>query len=176
MSELGAHYLEDVQRRFRSLKKLADDAIAQIERDFFTVLGSEDNSVAVIVKHVSGNMRSRWRDFRTSDGEKAGRDRDREFTVQESKADLLEAWEGGWATLFGALAGLEPRHLLQNVTIRGEAHTVLEAINRQLSHYAYHVGQIVLLAKHFCGAAWRSLSIPKGESAAFNRTFAKDEV
>lgn len=173
MDELGAHYLRDVQRRFQSLKTLADDAISQAESDFFTVLGSEDNSVAVIVKHVSGNMRSRWRDFLTSDGEKPGRDRDREFVAQESQEVLLEAWERGWATLFEALAGLEPHHLLHTVTIRGEAHAVLEAINRQLNHYAYHVGQIVLLAKHFCGKTWRSLSIPKGESAAFNRTFAK---
>ncbi len=175
MDELGAHYLQDIQRRFRSLKTLADDAIAQAESDFFTVLGSEDNSVAVIVKHVSGNMRSRWRNFLTSDGEKAERDRDLEFVIQESKEVLLEAWERGWATLFGALEGLEPHHLLQHVTIRGEAHTVLEAVNRQLSHYAYHVGQIVFLAKHLCGAAWRSLSIPKGESAAFNQTFAKGQ-
>ena len=175
MTELGAHYLRDIQRHFQSLKNLADNAIAQAERDFFTVLGSEDNSVAVIVKHMSGNMRSRWRDFLTSDGEKGERDRDREFVIQESKEDLLEAWERGWTTLFEALAGLEPQHLLQHVTIRGEAHAVLEAINRQLSHYAYHVGQIVLLAKHFCGETWRSLSIPKGESAAFNQTFAKDQ-
>ena len=168
MNELGAHYLGDVQRHFQSLKNLADDAIAQAESDFFTALGDEDNSIAVIVKHISGNMRSRWRDFLTSDGEKAERDRDREFIVQESKEDLLEAWERGWTTLFGALAGLGSHHLLQRITIRGEAHTVLEAVNRQLSHYAYHVGQIVLLAKHFCGAAWRSLSIPRGGSAAFN--------
>ncbi len=175
MDELRAHYLRDVQRHFQSLKTLADDAIAQAESDFFTVLGSEDNSVAVIVKHVSGNMTSRWRGFLTNDGEKAERDRDREFIVQESKEVLLEAWERGWVTLFEALEELEPQHLLQHVTIRGEAHTVLEAINRQLSHYAYHVGQIVFLAKHFCGEAWRSLSIPKGESAAFNRTFTKGQ-
>ena len=174
MDELGAHYLIDIQRRFQSLKTLANDAISQVESDFFTVLGNEDNSVAVIVKHMSGNMMSRWRDFLTSDGEKVERDRDLEFVIQESKEVLLEAWEKGWATLFEALEGLEPQHLLQHVTIRGELHMVLEAINRQLSHYAYHVGQIVLLAKHFCGAAWRSLSIPKGESAAFNQTFAKN--
>lgn len=173
MSKLGAHVLESVYHRFKSLKKLADAATIQVEEDFFTLLASEDNSIAIIVKHVSGNMTSRWRDFLTSDGEKPERDRDREFVVQETKEDLLETWEAGWATLFETLDSLDPEHLLQSVTIRGESHTVLEAINHQLAHYAYHVGQIVLLAKHFCGNAWRSLSIPKGESAAFNQTFGK---
>ena len=176
MDEVAAYYLDDVRHRFRSLKKLADHAMAQAEEGFFTVLAAQGNSIAIIVKHMSGNMRSRWRDFLRSDGEKPERDRDREFIVQESQEVLLAAWEAGWTVLFEALERLEPHHLLQRVTIRGEPHTVLEAINRQLSHYAYHVGQIVLLAKHFCGAAWRPLSIPKGESEAFNQTFAKNQV
>ncbi len=168
VDEVRAQYLGNIHHHFKSLKKLADVAIVQVEEDFFTLLASEDNSNAIIVKHVSGNMTSRWRDFLTSDGEKPERGRDREFVVQESKEDLLEAWETGWATLFETLDSLDPEHLLQSVTIRGESHTVLEAINRQLAHYAYHVGQIVLLAKHFCGDTWRLLSIPRGESAAFN--------
>ena len=176
MDEVAAYYLDDVRHRFRSLKKLADHAIAQAEEDFFTVLAAQDNSIAIIVKHMSGNMKSRWHDFLHSDGEKSERDRDGEFIVRESQEVLLVAWEAGWTVLFRALAGLEPHHLLQRITIRGEPHTVLAAINRQLSHYAYHVGQIVLLAKHFCGAAWRPLSIPKGKSAAFNRAFTKDQV
>ena len=176
MDEVGAYYLTDVHRRFRSLKALADHAMAQAEEDFFTVLAAQDNSIAIIVKHMSGNMRSRWRDFLHSDGEKPERDRDREFIVQESQEVLLVAWEAGWTVLFRALDSLEPHHLLQSVTIRGELHTVLEAISRQLSHYAYHVGQIVLLAKHFCGEMWRSLSIPKGKSEAFNQTFAKHQT
>lgn len=167
MTRLGEHYLEDVRGRFASLKNLADAALNQAEADFFTETGSEDNSLAVLVKHLSGNMVSRWGDL-TRDGESGARDRDAEFVVQESRDELLARWERGWRTLFTALDAQTAETLLTTVTIRGEAHTILAAIDRQLSHYAYHVGQIVLLAKHFQGPAWETLSIPRGGSAAFN--------
>lgn len=165
---LGEAYLTDVRGRFVSLKRLADAALAQAETDFFTVTGPEDNSLAVIVKHLSGNMVSRWENLH-SDGESPDRDRDAEFVASESRDELLAGWETGWATLFRALGGLAADGLLSTVTIRGEPHTVMAAVNRQLSHYAYHVGQIVFLAKHFQGGRWESLSIPRGESAAYNR-------
>ena len=165
---LGEAYLTDVRSRFVSLKKLADDALKQADTDFFTVLGPEDNSLAVIVKHLSGNMVSRWGNLE-GDGESGARDRDAEFIISESREKLLTQWENGWNTLFWALESLNSDNLLDTVTIRGEAHTMLAAINRQLSHYAYHVGQIVFLAKHFRGEAWASLSIARRESAAFNQ-------
>jgi len=168
MTVLGEHYLGDVRSRFASLKGLADTALAQTEADFFTVTGPEDNSLAVIVKHLSGNMISRWGNL-AGDGESEARDRDAEFVVQESRAELLAGWERGWQALFTALDAQTADALLTTVTIRGEPHTLLAAINRQLSHYAYHVGQIVFLAKHFRGEAWETLSIPRGGSAAFNR-------
>ena len=165
---IGEAYLTDVQSRLVSLKKLADDALKQADADFFTVSGPEDNSLAIMVKHMSGNMVSRWGNL-SKDGESETRNRDAEFVISESREDLLTRWETGWDTLFRALDSLNPDKLLETLTIRGEAHTVLQAINRQLSHYAYHVGQMVFLAKHFQGEAWESLSIPRGESAAFNR-------
>jgi hypothetical protein len=167
MTELGEHYLEDVRSRFAGLKGLADAALRQAEADFFTVTDPEDNSLAVLVKHLSGNMISRWGDL-SGDGESGARDRDAEFVIRESRDDLLAGWERGWRTLFTALDVQTAETLLTTVTIRGEAHTVLAAINRQLSHYALHVGQIVLLAKHFRGEAWETLSIPRGGSAVFN--------
>ena len=169
---LGEAYLTDVQSRFVSLKKLADDALAQAETDFFTVSRPEDNSLAVIIKHLSGNMVSRWGNL-SEDGESRARDRDAEFVILESREELLAQWETGWNTLFQALESLNPDRLLNTVEIRGEPHTMMAAINRQLSHYAYHVGQIVFLAKHFQGEAWASLSIARGESAAFNRKMSE---
>ncbi len=168
MIELGKHYLEDVRSRFLSLKGLADAALGQADADFFTVLGPEDNSLAVIVKHLSGNMISRWGNLK-GDGESETRDRDAEFIIHEDRDELMAVWERGWETLFRALDAQTPDSLTDTVTIRGEAHTLLAAINRQLSHYAYHVGQIVFLAKHFQGEAWETLSIPRGGSAAFNQ-------
>ena len=169
---LGDAYLSDVRSRFVSLKGLADDALTQADTDFFTVLGLEDNSLAIIVKHMSGNMVSRWGNL-SEDGESGKRDRDAEFVISESRAELLAGWDDGWNMLFGALESLSPDKLLATVTIRGEAHSVMAALNRQLSHYAYHVGQIVFLAKHFQGEAWTSLSIPRGASAAFNRKMSE---
>lgn len=163
-------YIALAIREFRRLKQLADGAIAQVsDVSLFTALREEDNSMAIIIKHLMGNLISRWRDFLTSDGEK-GRDRDSEFivTADDTRDRLLQRWEEGWQILFEALSPLSTSDLERTVTIRGEALTVLQAINRQLTHYAYHVGQLVFLAKHFAGERWVSLSIPKGESGRFN--------
>ena len=145
------------------MAQIADD-------DFFAELSDVDNSIAIIVKHMAGNMRSRWRDFLTSDGEKDDRHRDTEFEIHDSdsKESLMQKWEEGWALCFEAIKPLKPEDLEKTIYIRGDAHTVLEAINRQLTHYAYHVGQIVYLARHFAGAKWQSLSIPKGESDSYD--------
>ncbi len=161
------HYLEDVVRQLQRLKGLGDKALAQVaDEDFFATLDEESNSIATIMKHMAGNMRSRWRDFLTSDGEKPDRNRDSEFVIEDTdtKESVLQRLEAGWRLLFEALAPLKPEDLTRTVYIRGEPHSVLEAINRQMTHYAYHVGQIVFLAKHFTGANWQSLSIPRGKS------------
>lgn len=160
-------YLTDALRQVRKLKLLADRAVMQIPPDkLFATLDRESNSIALIMKHLAGNMRSRWTDFLTTDGEKPDRRRDAEFTVEPGDTDdrILERWEAGWRALFAALEPLTAADLGRTVTIRGEPHSVVEAINRQMTHYAYHVGQIVILAKHFTGSAWRSLSIPRGKS------------
>lgn len=169
-------YLPIAVREFGRLKGLADKAIAQIPADrLYETPGEGDNSVAVIMKHVSGNLRSRWTDFLSSDGEKPDRKRDDEFVImpEDTRDALSGRWEDGWAALFSALAPLRTSDLERNVTIRGESMTVLQAIGRQLTHYAYHVGQIVYLAKHFAGGRWKSLSIPLGESETFNRAPGK---
>ena len=168
--ELGRHYLADALKIFRSNKRLAERAMEQLsDEQFFTAIDAEANSVAVIVKHLAGNMRSRWTDFLTTDGEKPDRDRDSEFVVErEDRAAMLERWEAGWRCLFGALEALAPADLLRTVTIRGEPHTVVEAINRQLTHYGQHVGQIVFLAKHLKSADWQTLSVARNKSADFN--------
>ena len=165
------HYLEDSLLQLRKLKSLADKAIGQIEDEhLFAVLDPEANSIAIIMKHMAGNMRSRWTDFLTSDGEKPDRNRDREFVLEPAatKVKILSMWEEGWDRVFHAVSSLTPEDLGKTVRIRGEAHTVVEAINRQLTHYAGHVGQIVLLAKHYAGANWKSLSIPRGKSREFD--------
>ena len=166
-----AAFLEDAVRQLRKYKNLADRAIAQVPAaDLFRALDAESNSIAVVMKHVAGNMRSRWTDFLTSDGEKPDRDRDSEFELDaaDTHEALLERWETGWRLLFEALAAVSPADVLRTVPIRGEPHTVMQAINRQLTHYAYHVGQIVFLARHFAGKDWVSLSIPKGRSREFD--------
>jgi hypothetical protein len=150
---------------------LADGALAQVPGDrFFAVLSADENSIAVLVKHVSGNMRSRWTDVLTTDGEKPWRDRDAEFEIGpgDSRDALEAAWERGWLALFEALTPLRGTDLGRTVVIRGEQLTVLQAIHRQLTHYAYHVGQIVLLARHLAGDAWKTLSIARGQSGRFN--------
>jgi hypothetical protein len=168
--ELGRHYLDDVALTFRKQKELADRALAQVDdAAFFRQPDAESNSLALIVKHVAGNQRSRWRDFLTSDGEKADRHRDTEFEAGEAdtRAALTARWEEGWKLLFDALSRLGPDDLLREVRIRGEAHTVMQAIQRQVAHYAQHVGQIVFLAKHWAGREWKTLSIPRGKSAEY---------
>jgi hypothetical protein len=177
--ELAKHYLEDVLRVFRNYKKLGEKAIEQLsDEDLFRTLDAEMNSVALNVKHLAGNMRSRWTDFLTTDGEKPDRNRDSEFILGEgtTREEVMRWWEEGWRITFAALDALRPEDLMREVTIRGKPHTVVMAINRQLTHYAYHVGQIVFLAKHFKSAAWQSLSIPRGQSEAVNRSMkSKDE-
>ena len=162
----GDAYLDDVLRTLRRYKGLAEGAMEQVDDpDLFRELPPETNSVAIVAKHMAGNMLSRWTDFLTTDGEKPDRRRDREFVVGEmqTRAELMERWEAGWARLFQAVEALSPEDLDRTVTIRGERHTVVQALQRALTHYAYHVGQIVLLCKHFAGVEWRSLSIPRTE-------------
>jgi hypothetical protein len=163
-----AAYLEEARRIFERQKKQAERAMAQLsDQELFRQIDPESNSVAVIAKHIAGNMRSRWTDFLTSDGEKPWRDRDSEFIMDAgaTRTQVMEWWEAGWKCLFDALDSLRPADLARAVTIRGEAHTLLQAINRQVDHYAHHVGQIVFLAKHLKGRDWKTLSIPRGQSA-----------
>ena len=165
------NYFEDAISSLKSYKKLADKAIAQLkDEEFFVALDEEANSVAVVMKHMAGNMFSRWTDFLTSDGEKPDRNRDMEFVIEAntSKDDVLDYWERGWASVFAAIEPLKPEDFEKKVMIRGEPHTIVQAINRQLTHYSYHIGQIVFLAKHFRSAQWNSLSIPRNKSAEFN--------
>ena len=165
------HYLDDCLFQLRKLKAQADKAMAQVDdAQFFALLDADANSIALIVKHVAGNMRSRWTDFLTSDGEKPDRHRDSEFEREagDTREAILARWEAGWELLFDAVTSLEPGDLRKTVTIRGEPHTVVQAINRQMSHYSAHVGQIVLLAKHFAGPDWKTLSIPRGKSRNFD--------
>ncbi len=167
---IGRHYIEDVLLQLKKYKDLGERSMAQVtDEQFFEKLDPEANSIALIVKHLAGNMRSRWRDFLTKDGEKPDRNRDAEFEVEpgDSRRSLMARWEEGWALTLDAIGGLESGDLMKTVKIRGEPHTVLEAINRQVSHYASHIGQITLLAKHAAGAAWKSLSIPRGRSRDF---------
>jgi uncharacterized damage-inducible protein DinB len=176
---LAAHFLEDALAVFRKYKKLAEDASAQLDdEEFFAQIDGEANSVAVIVKHLAGNMRSRWSDFLTADGEKATRDREAEFRIEPetTRAEVLGWWAEGWGYVFAAMEPLVPADLARTVTIRSEPHTVLKAINRQLTHYAYHTGQIVLLAKHFKAENWKTLSIARGQSEAFNQAMREGET
>ncbi|MBA3255463.1 MAG: DUF1572 family protein [Pyrinomonadaceae bacterium] len=168
----AGHYLGDVLASFRAYKKLAEKALEQItDEELFVTIDEESNSIAVIIKHMAGNMLSRWTDFLTTDGEKPERDRDMEFVIepQTSKFEVMNYWERGWQRTFETLEALRPEDLLRTVLIRGETHTVVQSINRQLAHYPYHIGQIVFLAKHFRSADWKSLSIPKNKSAKFNK-------
>ena len=158
------HYIDDCIFQLRKLKAQADKAIAQVDdTQFFALLDPDANSIALIVKHVAGNMRSRWTDFLTSDGEKPDRHRDTEFEREagDTRAAVMARWEAGWDLLLNTLSSLKPVDLGKTVTIRGEPHTVVQAINRQVSHYSAHVGQITLLAKHYAGSRWQTLSIPK---------------
>jgi uncharacterized damage-inducible protein DinB len=171
-------YLEDSLAVFRYYKGLAERAMAQLtDEQLFVVLDDESNSIAIIVKHMVGNMRSRWTDFLTSDGEKANRRRDEEFVdPPETRAALLAAWEEGWGVMLQTLESLTDADMTLTVTIRGEAYSVMQAINRQVAHYSYHCGQIVLLAKHLNHSGWKPLTVPRGKSEEFNRRIAAGEV
>jgi hypothetical protein len=161
-------FLDEAVKTFRSQKALADKALAQIaDEEFFVQLDAESNSIAVIIKHMAGNMLSRWTDFLTTDGEKPDRNRDMEFvlTPEISRESILARWEEGWSCAFQAVESLRPEDVERIVFIRGEEHTVMKAVMRQIAHYAQHVGQIVFLAKHFRADEWKSLSIPRNRSA-----------
>lgn len=162
-------FLEQSIRTFQSQKDLADKAIAQLsDEELFFKPDKDSNSIAIIMKHLAGNMLSRWTDFLTTDGEKPTRDRDAEFVADEQDAaSVKEFWENGWLCLFDALVPLTEGDLMETVMIRNEPHTVIRAILRQISHYGYHVGQIVFLAKHIKGKNWQTLSIPKGKSKEY---------
>src|SRR5262245_16397889 len=173
MSEnLAQHYLENAIGEFRALKKQGDRAMEQLDDEqFFVTLDAESNSVAILIKHLAGNMRSRWMDFLTSDGEKPDRYRDQEFIIDANtkRAELIEWWERGWRYVFDAVEALRPEDVMRTVTIRQQPHTALQAIDRQLTHYAGHVGQIVFLAKHLKSTEWKTLSVPRGQSEQFNQ-------
>ncbi|MBV9340709.1 MAG: DUF1572 domain-containing protein [Acidobacteria bacterium] len=176
--KFSTSYIEDTTSLFRYYKRLAEGAIAQVsDQELVASLDEEMNSIALMVKHMAGNMRSRWTDFLTSDGEKPDRNRDCEFVEPpETRAELMRLWNDGWERVFGSLVELADADLGRTVKIRGEAHSVMQAINRQLAHYAYHCGQIVFLAKHFRGKDWESLSVPRNRSAEFNRKVLAGEA
>jgi hypothetical protein len=171
-------YPEDSLTLFRYYKKLAERAMEQVtDGQLLTVLDGEANSIAIIVKHMAGNMRSRWMDFLTSDGEKPDRNRESEFEDPPATREaLMKLWEQGWNYLFTALEPLGQADMDRTITIRGEAHSVMQAINRQMGHYSYHCGQIVFLAKHLQHEAWEPLTIPRGKSADFNRRVGAGEA
>jgi uncharacterized protein DUF1572 len=174
-TDLATHYLEEAIRQMKGHKRLGEGALAQLsDEQFFVTLDSESNSIAILVKHLAGNMRSRFTDFLTSDGEKPDRHRDQEFelTSSTSRADIMQWWEAGWKIVLDALTELKPEEVSRTVFIRNEPHSVLQAVNRQIAHYAYHVGQIVFLAKHMRSTEWKSLSVPRGQSEQFNAKMA----
>ena len=174
--QIGRHFLEDALHTFRDYQKNAERAFAQTsDEDFFRALDPESNSIAVIVKHMAGNMLSRWTDFLTTDGEKPDRNRNMEFEMlpQTTKADMLAFWDKGWQCVFAAIEPLTADDLMKIVKIRDQDHTVLQAINRQISHYSNHVGQIVYLAKHFKSGDWQTLTVPRNRSAEFNAYLAE---
>jgi hypothetical protein len=176
--EFTTSYLKDSVSIFRYYKGLAERAMAQLtDPQLLAVVDAESNSIAVIVKHMTGNMRSRFTDFLTSDGEKPERRRDLEFTDPvATRGALMASWEAGWACVFGALEPLGEADLARSVTIRGEAHSVMQAINRQMAHYSYHCGQIVFLAKHLNAGGWKPLTVGRGQSEEFNRRVRAGEA
>jgi hypothetical protein len=176
--EFSTSYIEDSLSLFRYYKKLAEGAMEQVsDKELFTALDDEMNSIAIIAKHMAGNMRSRWTDFLTSDGEKPDRNRDSEFVAPpKTREDLMRVWNDGWLRVFQALEPLSDSDLERKIFIRGEAHSVMQAVNRQIAHYSYHCGQIVFLAKHLKGASWKSLSVPRNKSAEFNQRVLAGEA
>ncbi|MGC1448733.1 MAG: DUF1572 family protein [Candidatus Sulfotelmatobacter sp.] len=172
----ATHYLDEARRQMRGHKRMGEGAMSQLrDDDFFLTLDPESNSVAILVKHLAGNMRSRFTDFLASDGEKPDRFRDREFEVtgETTRAEVMRWWEEGWTCVLGAIEALRPEAVMRIVTIRGEPHTVLQAINRQIAHYAAHIGQIVFLAKHLRSSEWQTLTIPRGKSEEFKKVAPK---
>lgn len=170
-------YLDEAFRTFRGYKRMTDAALAQVsDEEFFHLIDPESNSIALLVKHMAGNLRSRWTDFLTSDGEKPDRNRDQEFESAsgDSRQELMRRWEHGWTTTFNTIQSLKPEDILRTVTIREEPHTVLQAISRSVAHMAQHAGQIILLAKHLRGREWKTLSIPKGKTAEYNAMRPQD--
>lgn len=177
--DANTSYLDSAKKQFLYYKTLGEKAIAQLEPEqLFVSVNQDTNSIAVIVNHMAGNMLSRWTDFLTSDGEKDWRDRDAEFEqVLQNKTEVMALWEKGWQCLFDALDALQPEQMMQIIYIRNEGHTVIEAINRQLAHYPYHVGQIVFYAKQLKISGWDSLSIPKSQSKNYNADkFSKEKI
>lgn len=177
MDSIAAHYLDEIRRQLRGHKRMAEGALSQLnDTDLFVTLDSESNSVAILIKHIAGNMRSRFTDFLTTDGEKPDRHRDQEFELsgQPTRDDLMRRWEQGWVVVFTTLDSLKPNDLLRTVYIREEPHTVMQALNRALAHYAFHMGQIVFLAKHLRSTEWQTLSVPRGKSEEFNRKFIEE--
>jgi uncharacterized damage-inducible protein DinB len=178
--QLTTSYIKDSTELFRYYKKLVERALAQCpEEGLFTSLDEESNCIAIIVKHMAGNMRSRWRDFLTTDGEKPDRNRDGEFEAPpKTRAELMELWESGWKYLFDALDPLTDEDVTRTVTIRTEPHSVMQAINRQIAHYSYHVGQITFLAKHFAAQScqWTAVTVPRKKSADFNARVAAGQA
>ena len=172
MNSIEGQLLDEIRRQMRGHKRLAEGALSQLkDGDFFVTLDPESNSIAILMKHIAGNMRSRFTDFLTSDGEKPDRYRDQEFELAErpSREELMRWWERGWSVVLGTLEGLKPEDLTRTVYIRQEPHTVVQALNRALAHYVFHIGQIVFLAKHLRSNEWKTLSVPLGKSEEFNR-------
>lgn len=172
MDSIDQHFLDEIRRQLRGHKRLAEGALAQVtDEQLHATLDPESNSLAILIKHISGNMRSRFTDFLTTDGEKPDRHRDHEFEIEGevTREELLRWWEGGWKIVFGTLDSLKPEDMSRTVYIREEPHTVLQALNRALAHYAFHIGQVVFLAKHLRSHQWQTLSVPRGKSEEFNR-------
>jgi hypothetical protein len=175
-SGIAEHYLSEARRQMRGQKRHAEGAMAQLDdKQFFTAIDAEANSVAILVRHIAGNARSRFTDFLTTDGEKPDRYRDHEFElpVAATRSDVMREWEDGWARVFATLDSLQPDDVMRMVTVRGEPHTSLQAINRQIAHYAMHVGQIVFLAKHLRSSEWKTLSIARGKSEDYKTVAPK---
>ena len=178
MPDTSASYVAEALRALRAYKKLAESALAQIsDEEFFRKPDPESNSPALVVKHIAGNLRSRFTDFLTSDGEKPDRNRDQEFIIDANttRDDVMRWWEAGWKHVFDAVTQLKPEDVGRTVTIRGEPHTVMQAVMRQFGHYAYHCGQIIFLAKHFRSSDWKTLSIPRGKSSEVNAKMAAQQ-
>lgn len=175
--EIARNFLHESLTAFENYKKLAEKSFDQVsDQEFFKTIDEEANSIASLAKHLGGNLRSRWSDFLTTDGEKHDRNRDSEFVAENDTRDgLMQVWETGWQTLFETLKSLSAEDLNKTITIRGEEFTVVKAINRALAHAAYHIGQIVLLAKHFRSGEWQTLSIPRNKSIEFNEYLSKSE-